>query len=116
MNGESSKKLPLRYRWERVTGIDAYLKKWIGYDGDRPIGFIHQSHMGGYQWYQTWPQEAYGPSLPASGGIEVNANLASAAVERVYDNILDGKRADLSDRVQAKAREMAESSWVRRGK
>lgn len=116
MNGESNKKLPLRYRWERDTGIDAHMKKWVGFDGDRQIGFIHESHMGGFQWYQTWPAEAFGPSLPATGGIEANANLACVAVERTYDIILDGKRPGLSEQVQAKAREMGETSWVRRGK
>lgn len=106
-------KLPLRYRWERATGLDAHLKQWIAFDGDRRFGFLQPGTVGLYQWYMNWPHDGYGPSLPARSGLEDTANLAAVAIEKIYDDTLDGKRTDLSEQQQAKAAELAATSWIR---
>jgi hypothetical protein len=108
-----SKKHPLRYRWEKATGMDAHLKRWIGFDGERRFGFLQPGTVGQYQWYMSWPYDGYGPSLPAQSGLEESANLAALALEKIYDATLDGTRTDLCEKQQAKAAELARTSHVR---
>lgn len=106
-------KIPLRYRWEPATGLDANLGMWIAFDGKRRFGFLHPGTVGCYQWYMNWPYQGDGPALPAQGGLEDTANLAAVAVEKIYDATLDGKRTDLCEKQKARAAELARTSWLR---
>lgn len=93
--------------------MDAHLKKWIAFDGDRRFGFLMPGTIGRYEWFMSWPDIGSGQRLPAQTGLADTANLAAIAVEKVYDATLDGKRTDLCEVQQAKAAELARTSWVR---
>lgn len=93
--------------------MDAHLKKWVAFDGDRIFGFLMPGTIGRYEWFMAWPYGGHGQSLPPQTGLENTANLAALAVEKIYDATLDGKRTDLCDLQKAKAAELARTSWVR---